>query len=96
MNLREAIGEYAVRYAQCQEVIGMEGEGADRIRRQAGEVEERLDCVVKVAELALAIVEQQEAVEHCVPVDEVMGFGELWEQYRAARAKAGEVNREST
>ena len=91
MNLREAIGLYVVGYLQCQEVIGMEGEGVDQIRRQAGEVEERLDCVVKVAELALAIVEQQEAVEHRVPVDVVMGFGRLWEQYKAARDKAKEV-----
>ena len=92
MNLREAIGKYAVRYAQCQEVIGMEGEGADRIRRQAGEAEERLYRVVKVAEAAMAIVEQQEAVDNYAFADAVVGRGELWEQYRAAMAKAKEAN----
>ena len=96
MNLREAIGEYVVGYLQCHEVIGMEGEGVERIRRQAGEAGERLDCVVKVAELAMAIVEQQEAVDNYAFADAVMGRGELWEQYKAAKAKAGEVNREST
>ena len=96
MNLREAIGEYAVRYAHCQEVIGMEGEGVERIRQQFGESVERLCRVVKVAEAAVAIVEQQEAVDNYAFADAVMGRGELWEQYKAAKAKAGEVNREST
>lgn len=59
MDLREAIGDYAVRCLQCQEVIGMEGEGAERIRRQFGEAEERLYRAVKVAEAAIAIVEHQ-------------------------------------
>ena len=92
MNLREAIGEYVVGYLQCHEVIGMEGEGVERIRRQAGEAGERLDCVVKVAEAAMAIVEQQEAVDSYAFADAVMGRGELWEQYRAARDKAKESN----
>ena len=96
MNLREAIGEYAVHYAQCQEVIGWEGEGVERIRRQFGESVDRLCRVVEVAEAAMAIVEQQEAAGYHAFADVVMGRGELWEQYRAARAKAGEVNRDST
>ena len=91
MNLREAIGLYVVGYLQCHEVIGMEGEGVERIRRQAGEAGERLDCVVKVAELAMAIVEQQEAVDNYAFADAVMGRGELWDQYKAARDKAKEV-----
>ena len=92
MNLREAIGEYAVHYAQCQEVLGWEGEGAERIRRQFGEAEERLNREVKVAEAAMAIVAQQEAVDNYAFADAVGGRGELWEQYRAARAKAKEAN----
>ena len=88
MNLREAIGEYAVRYARRQEVIGMEGEGAERIRGQFGEAQERLYRAVKVAEAAMAIVAQQEAVGYHAFADVVMGRGELWEQCRAARAKA--------
>lgn len=54
MNLREAIGEYVVGYLRCHEAIGMDGEGVERIRRQAGEAGERLDRVVKVAEAAMA------------------------------------------
>ena len=92
MNLREAIGEYAVRYAQCQEVLGWEGDGAERIRRQFGESVDRLCRVVEVAEAAMAIVEQQEAVDNYAFADAVGGRGELWEQYRAARAKAKEAN----
>jgi hypothetical protein len=91
MNLREAIGDYAVHYGRCQEVIGWESGGAERIRRQFGEVEERLYRVVKVAEAAIAIVEQQEAVGHNEFADVVMRLGELWDQYRAARNKAKEV-----
>ena len=59
MNLRKAIGEYAVHYGRCQEVIGWEGEGVERIRRQFGEAEERLSRVVKVAEAAIALSEYQ-------------------------------------
>ena len=92
MNLRETIGEYAVRYAQCQEVIGWEGEGAERIRGQFGEAVERLYREVKVAEAAIAIVAQQEAVGYHAFADVVMGRGELWEQYRASRDKAREVD----
>ena len=88
MNLRESIGEYVVRYAQCQEVIGIDGEGVERIRQQAGEAVERLYRVVKVAEAAIAIVAQQEAVGYHAFADVVMGRGELWEQYRASRDKA--------
>ena len=92
MNLREAIGEYAVHYGRCQEVIGWEGEVVERIRRQFGEVQERLDCVVKVAEAAIAIVEQQEAVDSYAFADAVMGRGELWEQYKMAMARAKAAN----
>ena len=92
MNLREAIGEYVVGYVQCHEVIGMDGDGVERIRRQAGEAGERLDCAVKVAEAAMAIVEQQEALDNYAFADAVVGRGELWEQYRAAMAKAKEAN----
>lgn len=92
MNLREAIGEYVVGYLQCHEVIGMEGEGVERIRRQAFEAGDRLDRVVKVAEAAMAIVEQQEAVDSYAFADAVMGRGELWEQYRAARDRAKDAS----
>ena len=92
MNLREAIGEYAVHYGRCQEVIVWDGEGAERIRRQFGEVEDRLCRIVKVAEAAIAIVEQQEAVDSYAFADAVMGRGELWEQYWAARDRAKDAN----
>jgi hypothetical protein len=94
MNLREAIGDYAVHYGRCQEVIGWEGGGAERVRRQFGEVEERLYRVVKVAEAAIAIVEQQEAVDSYAFADAVMGRGELWEQYWAARDRAKDANQQ--
>lgn len=85
MNLREAIGEYVVGYLQCHEVIGMEGEGVERIRRQAGEAGERLDCVVKVAEAAMAMAEHQAFA----PYNPAVG-GELWrafvEAHKAAKA----------
>ena len=92
MNLREAIGEYAVWYVRCQEVIGWEGDGVERIRRQFGEVEQRLYCAVKVAEAAMAIVAQQEAVDSYAFADAVMGRGELWERYWAARDRAKDAN----
>ena len=99
MNLREAIGEYAVRYAQCQEVIGMEGEGVERIRRQFGEVEQRLCRVVKVAEAAMAYIEHQAASVYD-PDDCDLAYaqqsyaqqrGKLWDAFMAARDKAKEV-----
>ena len=92
MNLREAIGEYAVHYAQCQEVIGWEGEGVERIRRQFCEAQARLYRAVKVAEAAMAIVAQQEAVDSYAFADAVMGRGELWEQYKMAMARAKAAN----
>ena len=92
MNLREAIGEYAVWYVRCQEVIGWDGEGVERIRRQFGEAEERLYRAVKVAEAAMAIVEQHEAVDNYAFADAVVGRGELWEQYRAARDRAKDAS----
>ena len=57
MNLREAIGLYVVGYLQCYEVIGTEGEGVERIRRQAFEAGDRLDRAVKVAEAAERLAE---------------------------------------
>jgi hypothetical protein len=85
MNLREAIGDYAVHYGRCQEVIGWEGEGAERIRRQFGEVVERLCRVVKVAEAAIALAEYQAFTPYNSAVED-----ELWrafvETHKAAKA----------
>ena len=87
MNLREAIGEYVVGYLRCHEVIGMEGDGVERIRRQAGEAGERLDCVVKVAEAALALAEYQAFVAFNPAVED-----ELWRAFKEAHKAAKEVN----
>ena len=83
MNLREAIGEYAVRYAQCQEVIGWEGEGAERIRRQFGESVDRLCRVVEVAEAAIALAEYQAFVAFDATVED-----ELWRAFKEAHKAA--------
>ena len=94
MNLREAIGEYAVRYAQCQEVIGMEGEGVERIRRQFGESVDRLCCVVKVAEASMAYMEHQAASVGDPVADDSVYYRErceLWDAFTAARDKAKEL-----
>ena len=94
MNLREAIGEYAVRYAHCQEVIGMEGEGAERIRRQFGESVDRLCCVVKVAEASMAYMEHQAASVGDPVADEAAYYRErcrLWDAFMAAKDTAKEV-----
>jgi hypothetical protein len=40
----------------------------------------------------MAIVAQQEAVDSYAFADAVMGRGELWEQYRAARDRAKDAN----
>ena len=91
MNLREAIGEYAVRYAQCQEVIGWEGEGAERIRRQFGESVDRLCRVVEVAEAAIALAEYQATSGYDPEVDSMTYTaerGRLWHAFIMARAKA--------
>ena len=95
MNLRETIGDYAIRFAQCQEVIGMEGEGVERIRRQAGEVEERLYRAVAVAEAAIAYMEHQAASVGDPVVNEAVYYRErceLWDAFMAARAKAKDAN----
>ena len=95
MNLREAIGEYAVHYGRCQEVIGWEGEGAERIRRQFGEVQERLDCVVKVAEAAIALSEYQAFAAFDPNVEAAVYFrerGRLWDAFMAAHKAAKEAN----
>ena len=94
MNLREAIGQYAVRYAQCQEVIGMEGEGAERIRRQAFEAGDWLDRAVNVAEAAIAYMEHQAASVGDPVADEAAYYRErcrLWDAFMVAKAKAKEV-----
>ena len=91
MNLREAIGEYAVWYVRCQEVIGWEGEGVERIRRQFGEVEERLDRAVNVAEAAIALAEYQATSGYDPEVDRstyLQQRGKLWDAFILARAKA--------
>ena len=91
MNLREAIGEYAVRYAQCQEVLGWEGEGAERIRRQFGESVDRLCRVVEVAEAAIAYMEHQAASvydpDDC-DLEYAQQRGKLWDAFMVARGKA--------
>lgn len=94
MNLREAIGEYAVRYAQCQEVIGWEGEGAERIRGQFGESVDRLCRVVEVAEAAIAYMEHQAASVGDPVADEAAYYRErcrLWDAFMLAKDKAKEV-----
>jgi hypothetical protein len=91
VNLREAIGEYAAHYGRCQEVIGWGGEGAERIRRQFGEVEERLDRVVKVAEAAIAYAEYQASNPGVEVKDYFRELCRLWDAFMAARAKAREV-----
>ena len=91
MNLCEAIVEYAVRYAQCQEVIGWEGEGAERIRRQFGESVDRLCRVVEVAEAAIALAEYQATSGYDPEVDSMTYTaerGRLWHAFIMARAKA--------
>ena len=91
MNLREAIGEYAVHYGRCQEVIGWDGDGAERIRRQFGEVEERLYRAVKVAEAAIALAEYQATSGYDPEVDSMTYTaerGRLWHAFIMARAKA--------
>ena len=94
MNLREAIGEYAVRYAQCQEVIGWDGEGAERIRRQFGESVDRLCRVVEVAEAAMVYMEHQAASVGDPVADEAAYYRErcrLWDAFMLAKDKAKEV-----
>ena len=95
MNLREAIEEYVMHCMRCQEVIGWEGEGVERIRRQAVEVEERLYRAVEVAEAAIAYMEQQAASVGDPVVYEAVYYRErrrLWNAFMAARAKAKDAN----
>ena len=95
MNLREAIGEYVVGYLRCHEVIGMEGDGVERIRRQAGEVEERLYRVVKVAEAAIALSEYQAFAAFDPNVEAAVYFrerGRLWDAFMAAHKAAKDAN----
>ena len=91
MNLREAIGEYAVRYAQCQEVIGWDGEGAERIRRQFGESVDRLCRVVEVAEAAMAYAAFQSDAGWEAGMDGasyIRERGKLLDAFIEARARA--------
>lgn len=91
MNLRQAIGEYVVGYLRCHEVIGVEGDGVERIRRQAGEAGERLDRVVEVAEAALAYAEFQVNAGWGTSTDGatyIRERGKLWDAFMEARAKA--------
>ena len=100
MNLREAIGEYVVGYLRWHEVIGMvrrqridDGEGVERIRRQAGEAEERLYRIVKIAEAAIALSEYQAFAAFDPNVEAAVYFrerGKLWDAFMAARAKANQ------
>ena len=95
MNLREAIGEYVVGYLRYHEVIGMEGDGVERIRRQAGEAWERLDCVVKVAEAAIALSEYQAFAAFDPHVEAAVYFrerGRLWEAFMQAHKAAKDAN----
>lgn len=92
MNLREAIGEYVVHCMRCQEVIGMEGEGVERIRRQAGEAEERLYRAVAVAEAAIAYAEYQASNPGVDASDYLREQCRLWDAFMAARAKAKDAN----
>ena len=91
MNLREAIGEYVVGYLRCHEVIGMEGDGVEQIRRQAFKAGDRLDRAVKVAEAAMAYMEHQAASVYD-PDECDLGYaqqrGKLWDAFMEARAKA--------
>ena len=95
VNLREAIGEYVVGYLQCHEVIGMEGDGVERIRRQAGEAEERLYRIVKIAEAAIALSEYQAFAAFYPNVEAAVYFrerGKLWEQFLAAYKAAKDAS----
>jgi hypothetical protein len=93
MNLREAIESYAneVSNRDYHDNRGDDERLADSLARLAVR-SQSLDVQLAVAEAAIAIVEQQQAVEHRVPVDVVMGFGRLWEQYRAAHKAAKAAN----
>ena len=91
MNLREAIGEYVVGCLRCHEVIGMEGDGVERIRRQAFEAGDRLDRAVKVAEAAIAYAEHQVNNGWDANVDGatyIRERGKLLDAFMAAREKA--------
>ena len=89
MNLREAIGEYVVGYLQCHEVIGMDGDGVERIRRQAFEAGDRLDRAVKVAEAAIALAEYQAFVAFNPAVED-----ELWRAFKEAHKAAKAANQQ--
>ena len=93
MNLRNAIEAYAnaVSSRDYYEIVGNGKQNAESMARLAV-CGQSLDVVLAVAEAAMAIVEQQEAVDNYAFADAVMGRGELWEQYKAARDKAREWN----
>ena len=91
MNLREAIGEYAVHYGLCQEVLGWEGEGVERIRRQFGESVDRLCRVVKVAEAAMAYAEYQASNPGVEAKNYFCEQRRLWDAFMVARDKAKRI-----
>ena len=79
-------------YLQCHELIGMDGDGVERIRRQAFEAGDRLDRAVKVAEAALAYAKYR-ADADCGAVDQ-MSFEHwrLWNRFIESLAKAKAAN----
>ena len=93
MNLRNAIEAYAnaVSSRDYYEIVGNGKQNAESMARLAV-CSQSLDVVLAVAGAAMAIVEQQEAVDSYAFADAVMGRGELWEQYRAARDRAKDAN----
>ena len=98
MNLREAICEYVVGRLRWHEVIGMvrrqridDGDGVERIRRQAFEAGYRLDRAVKVAEAAIAYAAFQSDAGRETGMDGasyIRERGKLLDAFIEARAKA--------
>lgn len=93
MNLREAMAAYT-NAASTQDYYDDRGDAqrADAAAEHLRHWGRVVDVQLAVAEAAIAIVEQQEAVGHNEFADVVMRLGELWEQYRAARDKAKAAN----
>ena len=93
MNLREVIEAYA-NAVSIRDYYDDRGaaQRADAAAKTLHQRRQDLDALLAVAEAAIAIVEQQEAVDNYAFADAVMGRGELWEQYKAAKAKAKDAN----
>ena len=82
MNLREMIGEYATLYARWVGVIGWAGEGAERVRWQFCEAENRIK---RAAELAEAAMEHCDALRRVYQIDEgLLPTAEYTEAYQEA------------